>query len=128
MPSPEFHIGKIPIRLSVAGIVEQEGKLLLVREVDGYGPPAGHCEPYECYYPKSTMFWELAEETQVLPTFNMNLWGIMVQASRDKISVGLVYRLNEVGINDQPISDPEIFERAFFDKDQIEKIINYWTN
>ena len=124
MANPELRVGRISARFSVACMVEADNKLLLVEEADGYGPPAGHLEEHEWGYPKAGMFWELAEETNIAPSFDeLRLWGIMIHPSR-ALTIGLVYRLSECNIPELPISDPEILSVGFFDRDSVRSLLD----
>src|SRR3972149_1120047 len=120
MANPELHIGRIPVSMSVAGIVEKDGNILLVKANDGYGQPAGHIEGYEFYRPDSALVWELAEETNMSPTFDMSIRGIMLSLGRNKISVGIIYKVNDYSFDEatsRPIVDDEVTRAGFFDKE-----------
>lgn len=129
MANPELRIGKRKISISVAGIVEKDGRLLMVKTAGGYGPPAGHVEGYEFYRPDSALFWELHEETNIFPTFDMSLWGVMLSFEQAKISVGLVYKVHDYRAEEDELRarvtiDEEIIDVGFIEKEQIRNLLN----
>lgn len=125
MINPELRLGRTTIKISVAGIVEQDGDLFLVQEADGYGPPAGNLEDYETFYPQLGLSAELHEETDLDPTsIKVNLWGALIFLSREKISLGLVYRINKFRrFKGSPITDPNVLGGDFFDKGEVRQLL-----
>lgn len=126
--TPELHIGPVRVKVSVSAILENDGRLLLIRETDGYGPPAGHCEEYEHLNPKGALLFELAEETNVygFGHDDMSLWGRIMYLRGKQLSIGLVYKVRNYEIPPaqfRHITDEDIIEQDFFGSQQIQSLL-----
>ncbi len=127
--TPDLKVGPVSVKVSVSAILEDaNGRLLLIKEVDGYSPPAGRCDEYEHFYPKSALFRELHEETNIYSfSFDdMKLWGKIISLKGKLLSVGLVYKLAKYKLPEKEfrhIVDDDVIELGFFDRQQVQNLL-----
>ena len=74
------------LSISVAGLIEQDNRLLLVQTKGKWGLPSGKADnEFEATSPKGVLIYELAEEVLISPD-KVRLWGLMVLASLQTLS------------------------------------------
>ena len=119
-------MSKDVLSISSAGIIEDQGKLLLVKDSLGWGLPSGHNDKDDAFYPNPwfALFWEMKEEVNLVID-RARLWGFLgfIALSPTRISAGFVYKVEWHG-KPEIIPGDEITGFRFFNPGEIRSLLD----
>lgn len=113
-------------RLTVAAVIEREGRFLVVEETDGVRPdlvfnqPAGHVDPHEGIV--EAVIRETMEETGLAftPTGLLGIWPLLAANGRDYCRIAFAGTVPE-GVEAKP-QDPEILACHWFTREELTRL------
>ncbi len=117
--------------VTVAAIIERDGKFLMVQEVDKdgrtiYNQPAGHLEPHEDIL--QAVVREVYEETGLHFTPESLVGTYLLESERTGKTYLRFCFAGTVPVEDARPQDSDIVEAHWLTKEEIEQVRQYWRS